>query len=59
MGVLVDILQDSTRLRALEMEASRAASKFLNQSYVNRIIAEDVARVCYPTAGAGDEYAQP
>jgi hypothetical protein len=40
--LLVDTLQDSSGLRALEMGASHAASKFLNQRYVNRIIAEDV-----------------
>jgi hypothetical protein len=47
MDVLVDILQDSSRLQAVEVRASQAASKFLNQSYVNRIIAEDVVRVCH------------
>jgi Glycosyl transferases group 1 len=47
MDVLVDISQDSSRLRALEIRASEAASKFLNQSYVNRIIAEDVATLTH------------
>lgn len=45
IDVLVDALQDSDRLRALEIRASQAASKYLNQGYVNRIIAEDVGRL--------------
>jgi hypothetical protein len=52
MDLLVGIMQDSSRLRALEMKASEAASKFLNQSYVSRIIAEDVARLCQFKFGA-------
>lgn len=51
MDLLVNILQDSSRLRALESRASQAASKFLNQRYVNRIIAEDVARVVTQKSG--------
>jgi hypothetical protein len=52
MDVLVDILQDSSRLRAFEVRATQAASKFLNQNYVNRVIAEDVARLCQFKFGA-------
>jgi hypothetical protein len=52
MDVLVDILQDSSRLRALEIRACQAAGKFLNQTYINEIIAEDVARVCCPKSGS-------
>jgi hypothetical protein len=46
IDILVGILRDPARLRALEARAKKAADNFLNQEYVNRIIAEDVARVC-------------
>lgn len=59
MDALVDILNDPSRLRDLEIRARQAADNFLNQGYVNRIIAEDVARIVRTKESAGHDASNP
>jgi hypothetical protein len=45
LPLLLTSLPDSNRLRELEINAVRGARHFLNQAYIDRIIAEDAAAI--------------